>query len=344
MAQFNGTSGNDTFTNLGGGSTLTLVLAGSFADGGVGPVINLLVNGVVVQANVAITASNAAGATQTVAVPISGPVSSVAIAYTNDTQTEGSYAAGEDRNLYIKSVALNGVALDPATATYDRTQNGAYFDTVQGQADMVWGGTMTFSGTAVANAAASGGVGTNDTFNGLAGLDTVVYSGARAEYGIAAGSGGSFTVSHGAEVDTTVNVERLQFSNMKHALDMNAGSGTVAKLIATLWGQSFLSVKEFAGVGINLADQGRTALQLAELAVNTGEFAQRAGSFSNADFVATVAANLGYTGDTSGFLAELNAGSMTKAQLAVMASDYMATNMASYATLMGVMQTGIDYV
>ena len=49
-------------------------------------------------------------------------------------------------------------------------------------------------------------------------------------------------------------------------------------------------------------------------------------------------------GDTSGYLAELNAGSMTKAQLAVMASDYMATNMASYATLMGVMQTGIDYV
>lgn len=340
MAQFNGTSGNDTFQNLGGGGSLVLVLAGSPADGGVWPSINIVVNGVVVQSNVSVTANNATGATQTVTVPVPANATSFAINYTNDSQTDWNSG---DRNLYVKSVTLNGVAFDPATATYDRTQNGAYFDTVPGQADMVWGGTLTFSGAAVATAAASGGAGTNDTFNGLGGLDTVVYSGARAEYNIAA-SGGNFTVSHGAEVDTTVGVERLQFSNMKHALDMNAGSGTVAKLIATLWGQSYLGVKEFAGVGISLADQGRSALQLAELAVNTGEFAQRAGSFSNADFVSTVAANLNFTGDTSGYLAELNAGSLTKAQLAVMASDYMATNMASYATLMGVMQTGIDYV
>lgn len=340
MAEFTGTSGNDTFQNLGGGGSLVLVVAASSA-GNIWPNVNILVNGAVVQSNISVTANNATGATQTITVPIPSSATSVAINYTNDSQE--SWEAG-DRNVYIKSIALNGVALSPTTATYDRTQNGAYFDTVQGQADMVWGGTLTFSGATVASAAASGGAGTNDTFNGLAGLDTVVYSGARAEYGIAMGSSGSFTVSHGAEVDTTVNVERLQFSNMKHALDMNAGSGTVAKLIATLWGQSYLSSKEFAGVGISLADQGRTALQLAELAVNTNEFAQRAGTFSNADFVSTVAANLGYTGDTSGFLADLNAGNTTKAALAVMASDYMASNMASYATLMGVMQTGIDYV
>lgn len=340
MAQFNGTAGNDTFQNLGGGGSLVLVLAASSA-GGSWPNVNIIVNGAVVQSNISVTADNAAGATQTVTVPVAAGATSVAINYTNDSQA--SWETG-DRNVYIKSIALNGVALSPATATYDRTQDGAYFDTVPGQADMLWGGTLTFSGSTVANAAASGGAGTNDTFNGLAGLDTVVYSGARAEYNVAMGSGGSFTVSHGAEVDTTVAVERLQFGDMKHALDMNAGSGTVAKLIATLWGQQFLGSKEFAGVGINLADQGRSALQLAELAVNTGEFAQRAGSFSNEAFVSTVAANLGYTGDTSGYLADLNSGSLTKASLAVMASDYMASNMASYATLMGVMQTGIDYV
>ena len=340
MAQFNGTAGNDTFQNLGGGGSLVLVLAGSPADGGVWPNINIIVNGVVVQSNISVTANNATGATQTVTVPVPANASSFAINYTNDSQLDWNSG---DRNLYIKSIVLNGAGFDPATATYDRTQNGAYFDTVQGQADMVWGGTLTFSGPAVANAAASGGAGTNDTFNGLGGLDTVVYAGARGEYTIAS-SGGNFTVSHGAEVDTMVSVERLQFSNMKHALDMNAGSGTVAKLIATLFGQSYLGIKEYAGAGINLVDQGRTALEIATMAVNTGEFGQRAGSFSNEAFVSTVAANLGYTGDTSGYLAELNAGTLTKASLAVMASDYMATNMASYATLMGVMQTGIDYV
>ncbi|MHB1124644.1 MAG: carbohydrate-binding domain-containing protein [Ramlibacter sp.] len=342
MAEFTGTSGNDTFTNLGGGGTLTLVVAGSKAQD-IWPSIDILVDNDVIQSNVSVTADNNAipGATQTVTVAVPPGASSFAIHYKNDPQTD--YA--EDRNLYVKSVALNGIAFDPSTAVYDvNNADGSHNRTVAGQADMAWGGTMTWKGTAVTSAAASASAGTSDTFNGSAGLDAVAYSGARAEYNIAMGSSGSFTVSHGAEVDTTVNVERLQFSDMKHALDMDAGAGTVAKLIATLWGQSYLGVKEFAGVGISLVDQGRTALQLADLAVNTNEFAQRAGSFSNADFVNTVAANLGYTGDTSGYLADLNAGSMTKAQLAVMASDYMASNMASYATLMGVMQTGIDYV
>ena len=329
MAEFIGTTGNDTVQNLGGGGTLTLVLAGSSADGAVWPNVNILVNGAIVQSNITIDANNAIGETQTVSVAVPANVTSVGIQYTNDSQLDWNSG---DRNLYIKSASLNNVPLDYSTASYVALFGDGSAATKQGQPDMVWGGTQTFS------------VGINDTFNGLAGLDTVVYSGARAEYGIAMGAGGSFTVSHGAEVDTTVNVERLQFGNMKHALDMNGGSGTVAKLIATLWGENYLSVKEFAGVGINLADQGRTGLELAGFAVNTGEFGQRAGSFSNADFVNTVRANVGYTGDTSGFLAALDAGTMSKADLAVIASDYMAFNMGSYAALMGVMQTGIDYV
>ena len=340
MASIIGTSGSDTLQNPGGGSgSLVLVLAGSFADGGVGPTINVLVNGVPVQTNIAITASNAAGATQTVTVPISGAVSSVAIAYTNDTQTEGSYAAGEDRNLYIKSVSLNGTALDPATANYDRTQNGAYYDTVPGQANMVWGGTLTFSGPTVTNAAAGGGV-TSDTIDGLAGFDTLTYAGLRGGYSITGTSPTTFTVTSASESDTVANVERLQFADMKHALDMGGNAGTVAKLINAIFGTSFLNVKEYVGVGLNLADQGRTALELAELAVNTGEFQQRAGSFSNEAFVTTVAANLGYTGNVSGFVADLNSGATTKAALAVMAADTSFNT----AQLVGVMQNGIDYV
>jgi len=344
MADFIGTSGNDTFTNLGGGGSLVLVVNGSAAEGGVLPVFNVLVNGAVVQANIAVTANQVTGATQTISVAVPSSATSIGIQYVNDSQTAASYAAGEDRNLYIKSIALNGVALDPSTATYIALFGDGSSVQKPGQADMVWGGTLTFSGATVASAAASGGVGTNDTFNGLAGLDTVVYSGARAEYGIAAGSGGSFTVTHGSEVDSLVSVERLQFGNMKHALDMNGGAGTVAKLIATLFGESYLGIKEYAGVGISLVDQGNTALQLADMAANTSQFQQRAGSFSNEAFVSTVAANLGYAGDTSGFLADLNAGRTTKGALAVMAADYMAGTMGSHATLMGVMQAGIDYV
>ena len=340
MADITGTIGNDVLANPGGG-TLTLVLSGSFADGGVGPVINVLVNGVAVQANIPITASHAAGATQTVSVPVGPGITSFAIDYTNDTQTPGSYALGEDRNLYISSVALNGTALDPAATgptAYLRTQNGAFFDFYPGQADMVWGGTLTFSGSAV-QAAGAGGT-SNDTINGFAGLDTLVYSGARAEYGIGRASPTSFNVTHASEADTVINVERLQFGDVKHALDMDGNAGTVAKMIGALFGQGGLGIVQYVGVGLSLMDQGRSALQLADLAVNTSQFQQVAGSFSNADFVRAVAANIGYGGDVSGFTQQLDAGATTKAALTLLAMD----TSFNAAHLVGVMQNGIDFV
>lgn len=336
-----GTSGNDLLQNPGGGS-LSFVLAATSAENGIWPNINILVNGVTVQANVTVTANNATGATQTVTVTAPAGTTSFAIQYTNDTQTD--WTTG-DRNVFIKSITLNGVSISPTIATYDRTQNGAYFDTVPGQADMVWGGQMTFSGTTVQSAAAAGGV-TSDTIDGLAGFDILQYGGARAEYSITESSAGHWTITHGSEVDSVTNVERLQFADMHHAIDMQGSAGTVAKLIATLWGESYLSAKDFVTVGLRLADQGSTPTQLAAMAVGTAEFQARAGSSSNADFVKTVAANLGYTGDTSGYLNQLNSGATTKADLAVMASEYMTATMSStnHVTLMGVMHGGIDYL
>lgn len=336
-----GTSGNDVLQNPGGGS-LVFVLAASSADNGVWPNVNILVNGVVIQPNVTVTANNAAGATQTITVAAPAGTTSFAIQYTNDTQADWNSG---DRNVYIKSVSLNGVAISPTTATYDRTQNGAYFDTVQGQADMVWGGQMTFTGATVQSAAAAA-VTTSDTIDGLAGFDILQYSGTRAQYSITESSAGHWTVARGSEVDSVVNVERLQFGDIHHAIDMQGSAGTVAKLIATLWGESFLSSKEFVTVGLRLADQGSTATQLAAMAVGTSEFVARAGSSSNADFVKTVAANLGYTGDVSGYLQQLDSGATTKADLAVMASDYMlaTTSATNHVTLMGVMHGGIDYL
>lgn len=338
-----GTPGNDTLYNPGASGTLSVVVSGQSAEG-LPPIIKLLVNGVAVTSNVSVTADHSLGATQTVSavIPAGTNVTSVAIEYVNDTVSPEANAAGQDRNLYVTSVSLNGSSLEASSATYARTLNGEPFDQISGTFEMKWGGTQTFSGPAVTSAAASSSVATSDTVDGLAGLDALVYAGARAEYTI--GHPSNWTVAHGAELDTVVNIERLQFSDMKHALDMDAGSGTVAKLIATLFGQSYLGIEEYAGAGIRLADQGLSALQIAEFAVNTSEFQQRAGSTSNEAFVNTVAANLGYTGETGGFLADLNAGNLTKAALAVMASEYVAANMGNYATLMGVMQTGIDYV
>lgn len=220
-----GTSGNDVIqahSGGGAGGSLVLVLAGSFADGGVGPTVDVWVNGVPVRTNIAVTASEAAGASQTVTIPVSGAVSSVAIAYTNDTQTQGSYADGEDRNLYLKSVSLNGTLLDPSTASYARTQNGAHYDTMQGQADMVWGGTMSWSGAVVQNAAPGGGSG-SVVIDGLAGIDTVAYAGRATDYSLSFSGGGQINISSKSGAtgpDTLNNVERVLFDD--------AGQGSVS--------------------------------------------------------------------------------------------------------------------
>jgi hypothetical protein len=342
-----GTNGNDILSDPGPGGTLSIVVSGQGAEG-VPPMINLLVNGVAVISNVSVTADHNIGQTQIVSasIPAGTSVTSVAIQYTNDTVSPDATAAGQDRNIYLSSVTLDGSALDASSATYARTLNGAPFDTIAGTFEMKWGGTQTFSGSAVTTAAAAGGSITNDTIDGLAGVDTMSYSGARAEYSFSESSAGHWTVTHGSEVDSLANVERLQFSDMHHALDMEAGAGTVAKLIATLWGESFLSSKDFVGIGLSFADQGYTASQLAAFAVGTVAFQQRAGSTSNTDFVHTVAANVGYGGDVTGYIQELDSGATTKADLAVMASNYMLANASAlnHVTLMGVMHDGIDYV
>jgi hypothetical protein len=350
MANIIGTSGNDTLIDPGSGGSLVIVVSGQAADGGM-PTFDVQVNGVAVQTGITVTADHATGATQTISVPISGPVTSVGINYTNDLY---DYTNNQDRNLYISSVTLDGTALSASSASYARTANGAYYDTIPGQQaldpttpgqiDMQWGGTLTFSGSAVANASAAGSVATSNTIDGGAGIDTLVFTGNKASFSISQ-SGSNWIVTNGVETDTITNVERLQFSDVHHAIDMNGNAGTVAKLIATMWGESYLTQKDFVGVGLQLADQGKTEAQLADLAANTSQFQARAGSFSNADFVHTIAANLGYTGDVTGYISQLDGGQMTKGALAAMAADYMASTMSdtNHVQLMGVMHGGIDF-
>lgn len=332
MAEFTGTSGNDNFTNLGGGGSLVLVVSGTAAEGGVLPRFNVLVNGAVVQ-SVAVTANEAAGATQTVSVAMPSSITSVGIQYLNDNQSDASYIAGEDRNLYIKSIALNNVPLDPSSATYIALFGDGSSVQKPGQADMVWGGTLTFSGATVASAAASGGAGTNDTFNGGAGVDTVVFSGGHAEYGVIRTSSG-WSVTHGSEVDALVSVERLQFSDHKVALDVDGNAGWAIKIISALFGAQWAASPSIVGVGISLLDAGMSPQAVIQAVVNKPDFSSLSGS--NETFVRTVYQNL--TGSTASeqFVTNvvnlIDSGQHTKESIGLIA-----------AGLVGVPDTGIVY-
>jgi hypothetical protein len=329
----NGTAGNDSIQPFG--SNLLLTLSASSAQG-IWPILNVVGNGVTVAAGIQVTASNAAGATQTVSVPIPAgtTVSSLSLQYTNDDQTDWFT---EDRNLYISSISLNGTSISPTSATYVRSADGSV---VAGQSAMVWGGALNWSSAALQGVGTASGTGTA-SIDGGAGIDTVFFNAGMSSYSISHTAGG-VTVSGNGQTADMVNVERLHFSDISVALDMSGHAGTVAKLIAAVFGSSYLGNSQYVGIGLNLMDSGMSETSLADLAVHTVLFQNLAGSTSNTDFVKLVYHNVIGTDPSASELATyvgmLNSGQQTQASLAVMAAEASQNQVH----LVGV-QGGIDF-
>lgn len=110
------------------------------------------------------------------------------------------------------------------------------------------------------------GAGGNDAIDGQAGIDTAVYSGARAGYQLSRGAD-SFTVqsSGGEGTDTLRATERLEFADTGVALDTlaNQAGGQTALLIGAVLGVSALSGKPaVVGSVLTLFDQGLTLREL----------------------------------------------------------------------------------
>ena len=310
----NGTTGNDFIQ----AASLVLVVSGSSAQG-IPPVFNVLVNGVVALANVVATADHFAGATQlvSVALPAGAPISSIAIDYINDPQTDFT----EDRNLYVSSVTVNGTPLALSSGSYFRNGFTPPLDVIPGQTDMKWGGTMTFSGPVVQSAIGSVSI------NGLSGIDTVNFSGLMSAFSIThTATDVTVTGLPGAQTTHLTNVERLHFDDNNLALDMSGNAGTSAKLIAALFGKSTLGNEVYVGLGIRLLDGGMSEHDLAALAVASNQFTAAAGSTSNTDFVRLVYHNVTGVDPSAQALANfvglLDSGADSKADLAVLAAEH----------------------
>jgi hypothetical protein len=66
--------------------------------------------------------------------------------------------------------------------------------------------------------------------------------------------------------DNLVNVERIEFSDMSVALDVSGPAGQVAKILGSVFGPSYVSNTEFAGIGFAYLDGGMSYLDLCGLA------------------------------------------------------------------------------
>ena len=186
-----------------------------------------------------------------------------------------------------------------------------------------------------------------DFFDGGLGIDTVVYSGPQERYSITK-SGNRYVVSEPTGSDDTdylSNIERLQFSNGKVALDLGGNAGQAARLIGALLGPSFIKDKALAGVVIGLIDQDYSIESIANLGLNTSFYLALAGSTKNEDFVNHVFRNVvgrpPEANEQKTYVDMLYAGT-SQAALAVMAAGTEFT--ASQIGLTGLTSHGWDFI
>ena len=186
-----------------------------------------------------------------------------------------------------------------------------------------------------------------DFFDGGLGLDTVVYNGPMERYSITK-SGNRYVVSEPTGSDDTdylANIERLQFSNTKVALDMTGNAGDAARLIGALLGPSYVKDKALAGVVIGLLDQNYSTQTIATLGLGTNTYIGLAGSSSNEDFVKHVFKNVigrpPVEAELQTYVGMLSAGT-SQAALAVMAAETEFT--AEKIGLTGLVLNGWEYI
>ena len=186
-----------------------------------------------------------------------------------------------------------------------------------------------------------------DFFDGGLGLDTVVYNGPMERYSITK-SGNRYVVSEPTGSDDTdylANIERLQFSNTKVALDMTGNAGDAARLIGALLGPSYVKDKALAGVVIGLLDQNYSIQTIATLGLGTSTYIGLAGSSSNEDFVKHVFKNVigrpPVEAELQTYVGMLSAGT-SQAALAVMAAETEFT--AEKIGLTGLVLNGWEFI
>ncbi|MEK6686712.1 MAG: M10 family metallopeptidase [Pseudomonadota bacterium] len=203
-------------------------------------------------------------------------------------------------------------------------------------------------GATIENAIAGPGndflIGNNssNTLDGDSGIDTVVVESQRDNHILGKiASGYTLTASaNPGNQDTLTHIERLEFDDIKLALDLDGHAGQVAKLLGAVFGASAVANKEYAGIGLTEVDKGLNYEQLGELAIH-------ARGLKNHDEIVTLLWNnlFGTTpseAEKSPYVKLLDSGEMSTGALAVLAADTSFNT--GNINLVGLMQAGIAFV
>lgn len=186
---------------------------------------------------------------------------------------------------------------------------------------------------------------TYNFFDGGNGIDTVVYTQARADYTLTkyAASVGlpGFTVRNNTapstvSSDNMTQVERFVFSDKKLAFDANGSQ--VAKVLGAVFGKSAVTNKEYVGIGLSLMDSGMSYTDLCGLALSV------TGKTEPGDVVDLLYTNVvgvkPPVGDKALFVQMLNSG-VSKGDLVRLAADTSLNE--TNINLVGLATTGIEF-
>lgn len=195
----------------------------------------------------------------------------------------------------------------------------------------------------------TGGAG-DDTIDGGAGIDTSVYAGKKAGFSIKKTIAG-FTLkdSMGEGDDQLSNMERLQFSDKKLALDLkpNEHAGQALEFIG-LMAPNLINTPSVVGTILGVFDQGKSLHDVCQLALDIGLVSSVAGSGSNAALAAMAFRNLLGT-DADAATVDWLVSYMDGRTASYTQADFMTVIAGlelnqTHINLVGLQQTGIEYV
>lgn len=190
------------------------------------------------------------------------------------------------------------------------------------------------------------GGGGNDTIDGGAGTDAAIFQGARSGYTISK-SGMGMSVSSAAEgTDTLTNIERLHFSDVRLAFDMDGAAGATALLIGALASSALLKEKGAVNLVLQYADSGLDLAGLSALAVSSGLVKELAGGADNASLARLLLRNvLGTDADQNLvdlLTGSISSGAYTQTTLLTAAAEFSLNK--DNVNLVGLAETGLAYI
>lgn len=249
--------------------------------------------------------------------------------------------AGFDTAIYTSS--SGSVTVNLATG---KASGASGNDTLVG-IEVVLG--SAFADTLTGDAGSNGlrGGGGNDTIDGGAGTDAAIFQGARSGYTISK-SGMGMSVSSAAEgTDTLTNIERLHFSDVRLAFDMDGAAGATALLIGALAGSAAVQNKGVVNLVLQVADDQRLDLAgLSALAVSSGLVKDLAGGDDNASLAKLLWRNITGIEATqdkvdllTGFI---SSGAYTQTTLLTAAAEFSLNK--ENVNLIGLAETGLSYL